>query len=180
MQIREIMSHPARTMSRITNGQGHIRADGGGTVGVEIVEDLSAFDDVIVRVGGGGLIAGIALAVRAQRPGARIIGVQAEAAPAVVTSLAAGRPVSVSPAATIADGIAVERRGDLPFTIIRDYVDQVVTVGEADIGHAPETEPLEISPAMRGHNHKVHQIRRGGDRMRRAIEYHVGNDRQLR
>jgi threonine dehydratase len=109
---------------------------GQGTVGLEIIEDLPRFDAILVPVGGGGLIAGIAVAVRAKQPAARIIGVQAELAPAVARSLARGRPVAVSPGPTIADGIAVERPGDLPFAIIKEYVDEVVTVGEADLANA--------------------------------------------
>jgi threonine dehydratase len=109
---------------------------GQGTVGLELLDDTPHVDDVLVPVGGGGLIAGIALAIRARRPGARLIGVQAAAAPAVIESLAAGRPTTVAPRPTLADGIAVERPGDLPFEIIQHYVDQLVAVGEADIRQA--------------------------------------------
>ena len=104
---------------------------GQGTVGLEIVEDVPRFDDVIVPVGGGGLIAGIAIAVRALRPGVRIIGVQSELAPAVARSLALGAPTTVPPGPTIADGIAVDRPGDLAFAIIKEWVDEVVLVDEA-------------------------------------------------
>lgn len=109
---------------------------GQGTVGLEIMDDLPSFDTVIVPVGGGGLIAGIAVAVRARRPNVRIVGVQSERAPAVARSLAAGAPVSVEPGPTIADGIAVERPGDLPFDIIKQFVDAMVTVGEAHLASA--------------------------------------------
>lgn len=109
---------------------------GQGTVGLEIIEDLGKFDDVIVPVGGGGLIAGIAIAVRACRPSVRIIGVQAEAASAVVQSLAGGAAITVAPQPTIADGIAVERPGDLPFEIIKQCVDQMVVVSDEAIEQA--------------------------------------------
>jgi threonine dehydratase len=103
---------------------------GQGTVGLEIVEGLPRFDAILVPVGGGGFIAGIAIAVRARLPDARIIGVQAELAPAVARSMALGTPVTVPPGPTIADGIAVDRPGDLPFGIINQLVEEVVTVRE--------------------------------------------------
>jgi threonine dehydratase len=109
---------------------------GQGTVALEIMEDLPHFDAILVPVGGGGLIAGIAVAVRTKLPDAKIIGVQSELAPAVAQSLVAGTPVSVRPGPTIADGIAVERPGDLPFAIIKEAVDEVVTVGEEDLARA--------------------------------------------
>jgi threonine dehydratase len=106
---------------------------GQGTIGLEILDELSAFDAVVVPVGGGGLIAGIATALKTLSPPVQVIGVQAERAPAAVASLAAGRLVTVPVGETIADGIAVERPGLLPFEIIRHQVDDVVTVGEAEI-----------------------------------------------
>jgi threonine dehydratase len=109
---------------------------GQGTVGAEIMEDLSDLDDIIVPVGGGGLIAGIAVAVKSASPAVRIIGVQAERAPSLIASLSAGEPVTTPVADTIADGIAVERPGDLPFAIIRRYVDDVVVVKEEHIEEA--------------------------------------------
>jgi threonine dehydratase len=79
---------------------------GAGTVGIEIVEDLPAVDAVVVPIGGGGLISGIAAAVRGMRPGARVWGVEPETAPAMERSLAAGRPVRLDSARSIADGMA--------------------------------------------------------------------------
>jgi len=82
---------------------------------------------------GGGLIGGIAVAVKSLRPTVRVVGVQAERTAAVVASLAAGQPVTVPAGDTIADGIAVERPGDLPFSLIQHYVDELITVSEGDI-----------------------------------------------
>lgn len=106
---------------------------GQGTVGLEILEDLPDVDDIVVPVGGGGLISGIAVAARATKPAVRVIGVQAAGAPSLVSALQAGRPVELSSVQTIADGIAVKRTGDLPFQIIKALVDRVVAVADEDI-----------------------------------------------
>jgi threonine dehydratase len=103
---------------------------GQGTIGIEILEDLPGVDVVVVPVGGGGLIAGIAVAVKGIRPEARVIGVQAEACPSALEALMAGQPVLVPEEYTIADGIRVRKAGELTFPLIRDYVDTVVTVPE--------------------------------------------------
>ncbi|MDD1711721.1 MAG: threonine ammonia-lyase [Methanoregulaceae archaeon] len=103
---------------------------GQGTIGIEILEDLPEVDLVVVPVGGGGLIAGIALAVKGIRQEARVIGVQAEACPSALEALMAGQPVLVPDKYTIADGIRVRQAGELTFPVIRDYVDEVVTVPE--------------------------------------------------
>jgi len=107
-----------------------------GTVGLELCRQAQALDLVVVPVGGGGLIAGIATAVKALRPQARVIGVQVDAAPACVRSLKAKRRVSVRPAPTIADGIAVAQPGQLPLQIIRRTVDDVVEVTNEEIAWA--------------------------------------------
>lgn len=109
---------------------------GQGTIGLEIVDELPIFDDIIVPVGGGGLIAGISIAVRPRNPTARIVGVQSELAPAAARSLEAGQPLTVAPGPTIADGIRIERPGDLPFAVIRELVDTIVTVSEDDLRNA--------------------------------------------
>ena len=113
---------------------------GQGTLGLELVEDLPDLETVIVGIGGGGLAAGVAAAVKARAAAegraVRVIGVQAENSAAYPSSLAAGYPVQVSTTPTIADGIAVARPGDLPFELIREYVDEVVTVTEDDIARA--------------------------------------------
>jgi len=106
---------------------------GQGTVGLEILEDLPDVDDIVVPVGGGGLISGIAVAARAVKPSVRVIGVQAAGAPSLVSALQAGRPVELASVQTIADGIAVKRTGDLPFRLIKELVDRVIAVADEDI-----------------------------------------------
>lgn len=106
---------------------------GQGTLGMEILEALPDVGTIIVPIGGGGLIGGVATAVRALKPDTRIIGVQAEGCPSVRMSLAAGKPVVVPEARTIADGIAVKKPGNLTLPLIRDLVDDVVTVDDEDI-----------------------------------------------
>jgi threonine dehydratase len=109
---------------------------GQGTIGLEILEALPEVGTIIVPIGGGGLIGGIASAVRARKPNTRIIGVQAAGCSAVQASLAAGEPVTIPQASTIADGIAIKRPGGITLPLIRDLVDEVVTVEEDEIAHA--------------------------------------------
>lgn len=113
---------------------------GQGTLGLELMDELPDLETVVLGIGGGGLIAGVAAAVKARAAAAgrtvRVIGVQAENSAAYPASLEAGHPLEVATRPTIADGIAVARPGDLPFAIIRDLVDEVVTVSEDDIARA--------------------------------------------
>lgn len=109
---------------------------GQGTIGLEIVEQVDDIDLVLVPVGGGGLIAGIATAVKALDPSIRVVGVQAAAAPSARAALFEGRPVEIESTKTIADGIAVKRVGERTFPLIRDRVDDVVTVSEEEIATA--------------------------------------------
>ncbi|WP_353115664.1 threonine ammonia-lyase [Microbacterium sp.] len=113
---------------------------GQGTLGLEVYEDVPDVDTVVMGIGGGGLIAGVAAAIKAAaaRDGraVRIIGVQAENAAAVPPSLEAGRPVEIVTKPTIADGILVAQPGAVPFEIIGDLVDEVVTVSDDDIARA--------------------------------------------
>ncbi|MDP2626161.1 MAG: threonine ammonia-lyase [Candidatus Rokubacteria bacterium] len=109
---------------------------GQGTIGLELLEQQRELDAVIVPVGGGGLIGGIALAVKEQRPGVQVIGVQAEEIPAMKAALAAGQRVTLPAAATIADGIAVRRVGEHTFDLARRYVDDVASVSEEEIANA--------------------------------------------
>lgn len=106
---------------------------GQGTIGLEILEDLPDADAIIVPVGGGGLIAGIATAVKADRPDIRVIGVQASACPSAAAAVASGRPVTVESLPTIADGIRVTRTGDHTWPVLRDLVDEVVLVDDRQI-----------------------------------------------
>jgi len=109
---------------------------GQGTVGLEIVEDLPDVDTVMVPVGGGGLIAGVATAIKACRPYARIIGVEAEAAAAALASHRQGSIVSLPSAYSLADGIALKRIGEQTFPVIEAMVDELVTVSEEQIALA--------------------------------------------
>ena len=109
---------------------------GQGTIGLELLEQRPDLDAVIVPVGGGGLIGGIALALKEQRPGVQVIGVQAEEIPAMKAALAAAQRVTLPAAATIADGIAVRRVGEHTFDLARRYVDDVVSVSEEEIANA--------------------------------------------
>ncbi|GIH99046.1 threonine ammonia-lyase [Planobispora takensis] len=109
---------------------------GQGTIGLEILDQLPEVGTIAVSIGGGGLAAGVALAVKSLRPGVRIVGVQAERAAAYPASLAAGQPVVVQPSGTMADGIAVGLPGELPFELIHYLVDTVVTVTEQEISRA--------------------------------------------
>jgi threonine dehydratase len=106
---------------------------GQGTIGWEIVEDLPETTVVVVPIGGGGIISGIALAVKNLLPQVRVIGVQAAAVAPFNKSLAEGKPVTVEAAPTIADGIAVKRPGEKTLAIIREYVDEIVEVSEEEI-----------------------------------------------
>ncbi|MFC4471443.1 threonine ammonia-lyase [Streptomyces xiangluensis] len=109
---------------------------GQGTVGLEILEQCPEVRTIVVGIGGGGLAAGIAIAVKSLRPDVRIVGVQAAGAAAYPPSLAAGRPVSIDNPATMADGIKVGRPGDVPFRIVGDLVDEVRTVSEDALSSA--------------------------------------------
>jgi threonine dehydratase len=109
---------------------------GQGTLALEVLEQCPEVRTIVVGVGGGGLIAGVAAAVRALRPEVKIIGVQASGAAAYPPSLASGRPVRLSTYATIADGIAVGCPGDVTFAHVSKLVDEVVTVTDEDISRA--------------------------------------------
>lgn len=109
---------------------------GQGTIGLEIIEKLPDVEQVIVPVGGGGLAAGIAVAVKSLRPQARIIGVQAAAAPAIARSFRDGRPLAVPPHPTIADGVAVAAPGEVTFPLLRQYLDDIVVISEDVIAQA--------------------------------------------
>jgi threonine dehydratase len=109
---------------------------GQGTLGLELLEQVEALDAVIVPVGGGGLIAGVALAIKARRPDVRVIGVQAAAVPAMERALAAAERVRVPAGATIADGIAVRQVGAVTYALASRLVDGVVTVDEEELANA--------------------------------------------
>ncbi|MGY2064476.1 threonine ammonia-lyase [Blastococcus sp. SYSU DS0619] len=124
---------------------------GQGTVGLEVLEQCPEVATVLVCAGGGGLVSGIAAAVKARRPDVRVVAVQAESAAAFPGSLAAGRPVALESMATMADGIAVPMPGDLTFAHVRGLVDEVRTVSEEDLSRALlfclERAKLVVEPA---------------------------------
>ncbi|MFW0110825.1 threonine ammonia-lyase [Rothia sp. P5766] len=128
---------------------------GQGTLGLEILEQVPDVDTILVGVGGGGLLAGLSIAVREKEKQLgkkiRIIGLQAEHAAAYPPSLAADALVPLKKVSTIADGIAVGRPGQLPFTIIKTLVDDVHTVSEDEIARAliflMERNKLVVEPA---------------------------------
>jgi threonine dehydratase len=109
---------------------------GQGTIGFEIIEQCPGVRSILVPVGGGGLAAGIAVAVQSLDPAVQVVGVQAEAVPGFIDSLTAGTPVQVVGQPTMADGIAVQRPGDIPFAILAAAGGRVVAVSEAAIARA--------------------------------------------
>jgi threonine dehydratase len=124
---------------------------GQGTAGLEILDQLPGVRTVLVSTGGGGLLAGIATVLKQRDPAVRVIGVQAAAAAAYPPSLASGRPEALPQMSTMADGIAVGKPGDVPFEIVANLVDEVVTVSEEMISRAMllllERQKLLVEPA---------------------------------
>lgn len=106
---------------------------GQGTIGLELVDQLEDFDAVVVPVGGGGLISGVAFALKSLNPKIKVYGVQAAGAPSMVQSLHDNKREMLSSVSTIADGICVKEPGELTFDICRKYVDDIVTVSEDEI-----------------------------------------------
>jgi hypothetical protein len=124
---------------------------GAGTTGLEILEDLPEADIVVVPVGGGGLMGGVASAVKAVRPSCRVIAVELEEGPGLGPALAAGAPVPVArPKATLADGMTPPFVGALPLAIARQRVDAIVTVTEAEIVHAMEALVMRAKLVVEG------------------------------
>ncbi len=109
---------------------------GQGSMGLEILEQVPDVDVIVVPVGGGGMISGIALAVRALAPHVRIVGVEADAAPSALASRRAGEIVNITSSRTLADGIATKRVGEITFPIIEALVDELVVVSEEEIASA--------------------------------------------
>ncbi|HUC30371.1 MAG TPA: threonine ammonia-lyase [Candidatus Acidoferrum sp.] len=109
---------------------------GQGTLGLEILQQHPDIEAVVVPIGGGGLISGIACAVKETNPSVKVFGVQPARIPSMKAAVAEGKPVTLNSAKTIADGIAVRRAGELTFPLVRKYVDDIVTVEEEEIANA--------------------------------------------
>jgi threonine dehydratase len=106
---------------------------GQGTIGLELLEDLNDFDRIYLPIGGGGLAAGVAIAVKAKRPDVKIIGVESEAFPSMKESIAKGKLQTINSGYTIADGISVKSPGELTYEIITNLVDDIVLVDDTSI-----------------------------------------------
>ena len=109
---------------------------GQGTIGLELLEQVADLEAVVVPIGGGGLIGGIACALKETNPKIRVVGVEPEKLPSMLRARIACEPVTIAPAATIADGIAVRRAGDLTLPLVSRYVDEIVTVDDEEIASA--------------------------------------------
>jgi len=139
--LRLAAEHAARTGAVLVHPFDHRDiVTGQATLGLEVMDEAPDVETIVVGIGGGGLIAGVAAAAKARAAAAgrtvRIVGVQAENAAPVPSSLEAGHPVEIETRPTIADGILVARPGDVPFAAIRELVDEVVTVSDDDIARA--------------------------------------------
>lgn len=106
---------------------------GQGTIGMEILDELPELDAVIVPVGGGGLISGVAYAIKQLNPNIKVYGVQAEGAPSMIKSIEEGSIQNLDTVSTIADGIAVRRPGDLTYDLCKKYVDKIITVKDDEV-----------------------------------------------
>jgi threonine dehydratase len=109
---------------------------GQGTIGLELLDEAVKFDAVVVPIGGGGMISGIAVALKTMRPNIRIIGVEPAYVPSMKAAVEQGHVVEVAGQPTIADGLAVKRAGERPLEIVQRYVDEIVTVTEGEISSA--------------------------------------------
>jgi threonine dehydratase len=109
---------------------------GQGTLGLELLEQHPALEVFVVPIGGGGLIGGLACAVKETNPKVRVIGVQPSRLPSMKVAVAEGKPVTLAAAVTIADGIAVRRAGERTLPLVQKYVDQIVTVEEEEVANA--------------------------------------------
>jgi threonine dehydratase len=146
------VEHAQRTGGVFIHPFDHVDVIAGqGTVGLEVLEQCPDVATVVVCTGGGGLVSGIAAAVKDRRPDVRVVAVQAAAAAAFPGSLAAGRPVPLAGMTTMADGIAVGAPGELTLAHVRDLVDEVRTVSEEDLSRALlfclERAKLVVEPA---------------------------------
>lgn len=150
--LREALAYAERTGATFIHPFDHPDVVAGqGTVGLEMLEQVPDAGTVLVPAGGGGLVAGVALAVKSLRPDVRVVAVQAEGAAAIAPSLEAGAPVALESLSTMADGIAVGRPGEVPLSLIRDHVDDVLSVSEESLSQAllslVERAKMVVEPA---------------------------------
>lgn len=110
--------------------------EGQATIGLELLEQVPGLEAVVVPIGGGGLIGGVACAIKESNPKIRVIGVQTERLPSMLRAVEAGEPVTIPAEATVADGIAVRRAGERTLPMVQRYVDELVTVDEEEIAQA--------------------------------------------
>lgn len=145
VQVGDVLDDAAEEARRLVAEEGRVMVSafddplviaGQGTMGLEMAEQVPDVDLVVVPVGGGGMISGIAVALKALRPSVRIVGVEVEAAPSARASRDAGEIVKIHSAQTIADGIATKRVGDFTFPIIEALVDDLVVVSEEETAQA--------------------------------------------
>jgi len=144
--------HSERTGALFISPFDHVDIVAGqGTVGLELLEQVPDVKTVVVCTGGGGLLAGVALAVKSLRPDVHVVGAQAAGAAAYPASLKAGHPIPLAQMRTMADGIAVGRPGDVPFALIQEYVDEMRVVSEDSLARAQllllERSKLVVEPA---------------------------------
>ena len=130
----ELQKQEGRTFIHPFNDEDVIA--GQGTIGLEILDQLPEVDAVVVPIGGGGLISGVAYAIKHLNPNVKIYGVQAAGAASMVKSQQEGTPITLDQAETFADGIAVKHPGDITYQLVEQYVDEIVTVSEDEIAAA--------------------------------------------
>jgi threonine dehydratase len=109
---------------------------GQGTIGLELLEQVPGLEAVVVPIGGGGLIGGVACAIKESNPKIRVVGVQTARLPSMAAAIEQHQPVTIPPGTTIADGIAVRRAGEVTLPVVERYVDEIVTVDEDEIASA--------------------------------------------
>ena len=155
---------------------------GQGTIGLEIIEELPDVDEIYIPIGGGGLAAGIAIAIKAKNPNVKIIGVESEAYPAMKQSFEIGSLKSVKAGYTIADGISIKSPGNITFEIIKEYIDDIVLIDDDSIVKTMfllmERSKLVVEPAgvaslayllTKSHNISDHNSRTSSDKRKNVV-----------